>query len=163
MFKKILAKIKKGQTEQVTPEQKQPSTIDEMSTLLGELKNIFAAELLIDPRIRDFEATTYGNSCRQRCNNIMERTTHITEKIKNHIKQNENLHIEKENFATFINKLFTNLRESSGKLNNILSQTETDDKKRQLKCYNLGMTVQQSTRTLIDAYITAFNQTYTQK
>ncbi len=163
MIKKLLAKLRRVKTEQEPPEQEQVTAADAMSTLLDELKNIFANELLIDPRIRDFEATTYGNSCRQRCNNIMERTTLLTAKIENHIEQHEELHEEKERFTEFINKMFSNLQDSSGKLNNILSQQDTGDKERQLTCYNLGMTVQQSTRTLIDNYIAAFNRNHKQK
>ena len=129
-----------------------------MGVLLDELKNIFAEELLIDPRIRDFEITTYGNSCRQRCNNIMETTTMSIEKIKNHIEQNEVLHKEREKFAECADRIITNLQQSSGKLNTILSGSEPEeDKERQLKCYNLGMTVQQSTRAIIDTYISAYN------
>lgn len=163
MLKKLLTKLKKSGTEQSTPEQGQTNPVDEMNAHLDELKNIFAKELLIDPRVRDFEVTTYGNSCRQRCNNIMEITTQTTEKIKNLIEQNEVLHKEKEKFAEFTEKIFANLQESSGKLNGILSNQEIEEKKRQLKCYNLGMTVQQSTRTIIDAYISAFNSTAQQK
>lgn len=161
MFKKILAKFKKKgreSVEQTTSDQRQPNTTDKMNTLLNELKNIFAEELLIDPRIRDFEITTYGNSCRQRCNNIMETTTRSIEKIKNHIEQNEDLHKERGNFTKFTDKVIANLQESSGKLNTILSGSESaEGKERQLKCYNLGMTVQQSTRAIIDAYISTFN------
>ena len=156
MIKKLLAKLREVSAEQAAPEQKQVTATDEMNTLLDELKNIFAEELLIDPRIRDFESTTYGNSCRQRCNNIMEKTTLLTEKIKKYIEQHEELHEERERFTEFVNKVFTNLQQSSEKLGNILSETETEDKERQLKCYDLGMTVQQSTRALIDTYISAF-------
>ena len=163
MFKKLLAKLTKVGDKQAPTEQESSSAAGEMNMLLEELKNIFAGELLIDPRIRDFEATTYGNSCRQRCNNIMEKTTQLTEKIKHLIEHNEELHKEKENFATFVNKIFANLQKSSGKLNTILGESETGDKERQLKCYNLGMTVQQSTRALIDAYITTFNRANIQK
>ena len=139
--------------------QKRLTAADEMNILLDKLKNIFAEELLIDPRVRDFEITTYGNSCRQRCNNIMEKTTQAIEKIKNHIEQNENLHKEKERFTEFTNKIYINLQESSGKLSNILGNQNTEEKERQLKCYNLGMAVQQSTRTIIDTYIATFNNT----
>ncbi len=158
MLKKILSKLKKKKdVGQTTAKQEQSTTVDKMNTLLNELKNIFAEELLIDPRIRDFEATTYGNSCRQRCNNIMETATQTIEKIKSHVEQNEDLHKEREKFAEFTEKIYTNLQKSSGKLNNILRNQETEEKERQLKCYNLGMTVQQSTRAIIDAYISAFN------
>ncbi|MCY4577002.1 MAG: hypothetical protein OXB96_01030 [Candidatus Kaiserbacteria bacterium] len=156
MFKKILAKLKK---QDATVATQQPTATDEMVIFLNKLKDIFAEELLIDPRIRDFELTTYGNSCRQRCNNILEQTTQLTEKIKKHINQHQELHAEKENFATFVNNLFTNLQQSSEKLHNILSQQEIKDKERQLKCYDLGMTVQQSTRTLINTYIAEFDKT----
>ena len=156
MLRKLFAKLKKSEKE-TTGEGKDAG--EEMADLLNSLKNIFAAELLIDPRIRDFEGTTYGNSCRQRCNNIMEKTTLLTEKIKAHIRQNKNLQEEEEKYTDAVNKIFANLQASSEKLKNILGQTNIDEKEKQLKCYNLGMTVQQSTRALIEEYTNAFNRT----
>lgn len=158
MLKKILATFKKD-GGQAPSNQEQSNTTEEMGVLLNELKNIFAEELLIDPRIRDFEATTYGNSCRQRCNKIMETVTQVIEKIKSHIEQHKELHKEREKFAEFADKIMTGLQKSSGDLNNILKNTEVREKERQLKCYNLGMTAQQSTRATIDAYISAFKNT----
>ena len=160
ILKKMLSKFKGGGSKQeIIPEQEQSSATEEINTLLDNLKNIFAKELLIDPRVRDFEVTTYGNSCRQRCNSIMETTTQTIEKIKNHIEQNEDLHKHKKEFDKFTEKIIINLQESSKKLNGILGNQEIEEKKRQLKCYNLGMAAQQSIRSAIDAYISTFNNT----
>ena len=157
MLKKLFAKLKPKQEEKTGAG---GGAFFIMRGFLDELKNIFAEELLIDPRIRDYDATTYGNGCRQRCNKIMEATTAVIEKIKDHIEQNEELHAERENFLAFVDSVFDNLKQSSGKLNGILGQTDMEDKERQLKCYNLGMTVQQSTRAMIDAYISSFNSAH---
>ena len=129
-----------------------------MLSLLHTLKDVFSKEMLIDPRTRDFDGNAYQSSCRQRCATIVGRTTTIIKEVDVLIQQNSVLKSEQDFFAQLADSVLSNLKNSSDKLHTILGDANLGEKEQQLKCYGLGMTVQQSTRALIDAYLSSFGK-----